>query len=129
VRLPIEGTKNPARPSLEFELGGFVTTPKNSFMSWKTPRFNGDIMSPLGMDSPSTSQTLLKLNLVGDLISYQLNVQDIENVTMAHIHIADLWGGEGPPAVWLYNYGQTGFVFYSHMCYDINVRGDFEKEN
>jgi hypothetical protein len=29
-------------------------------------------------------------------------VLDIENVTMAHIHISDTPGGNGPPAVWLY---------------------------
>jgi len=44
--------------------------------------------SSAGTDSPSTEQTLFKLSPAGDLISYQLNIQDIENVTMAHIHIA-----------------------------------------
>jgi hypothetical protein len=29
-------------------------------------------------------------------------VVGIENVTMAHIHVADEPGGNGPPAVWLY---------------------------
>jgi len=55
-----------------------------------------------GTDSLATGQTLLELNPAADVISYQLNVQGIENVTMAHIHIAEEPGGDGPPAVWLY---------------------------
>jgi glucose/arabinose dehydrogenase len=55
-----------------------------------------------GTDSTATGQTLLKVNSAGDLISYRLNVEGIENVTQAHIHIADQPGGNGPPAVWLY---------------------------
>lgn len=55
-----------------------------------------------GTDSAATGQALLQVNSAGDLISYQLNIQGIENVTMAHIHIADVPGGNGPPAVWLY---------------------------
>jgi len=55
-----------------------------------------------GTDSTATGQTLLKLNSTGDLISYQLKVEGIENVTMVHIHIAVEPGGDGPPAVWLY---------------------------
>jgi hypothetical protein len=55
-----------------------------------------------GTDSTATGQALLKLNSTGNLISYQLKVKGIENVTMAHIHIAEEPGGDGPPAVWLY---------------------------
>jgi glucose/arabinose dehydrogenase len=53
-------------------------------------------------NSTATGQALLKLNSTGDLISYQLKVEGIENVTMVHIHIAEEPGGDGPPAVWLY---------------------------
>jgi hypothetical protein len=55
-----------------------------------------------GTDSTATGQALLKLNSTGDLMSYQLNIHNIQNVTMAHIHIADQPGDDGPPAVWLY---------------------------
>ncbi|MBN1805874.1 MAG: PQQ-dependent sugar dehydrogenase [Sedimentisphaerales bacterium] len=55
-----------------------------------------------GTDSAATGRALLKLNSTGDLISYQLRVEGIENVTMAHIHLAEEPGGDGPPAVWLY---------------------------
>ncbi|MFX0195591.1 MAG: CHRD domain-containing protein [Candidatus Hodarchaeota archaeon] len=55
-----------------------------------------------GTDSPAIGLTPLRLNPTGDVISYQLSVQGIENITMAHIHISDLPGADGPPAVWLY---------------------------
>jgi len=55
-----------------------------------------------GTDSEASGQAFLELNPPGDLISYQLDVQNIKNVTMAHIHIAEEPGGDGPPAVWLY---------------------------
>jgi glucose/arabinose dehydrogenase len=55
-----------------------------------------------GTDSTATGQALFKLNSTGDLISYRLIIDNIENVTMAHIHIAEEPGGDGPPAVWLY---------------------------
>ncbi len=53
-------------------------------------------------DSPATGLAVLTLGPDGDTISYQLKVQGIENVTMAHIHIASEPGGDGAPAVWLY---------------------------
>ncbi|MHB1485352.1 MAG: CHRD domain-containing protein [Saccharofermentanales bacterium] len=37
-----------------------------------------------------------------DWIDFKLNVTNIENVTMAHIHVAETPGGDGPPVVWLY---------------------------
>jgi hypothetical protein len=57
---------------------------------------------PAGTDSQATGQALFELSLAGDTVSYELNVENIENVTMAHIHIAAEPGGNGPPAVWLY---------------------------
>jgi len=55
-----------------------------------------------GTDSQATGQASFELSPDGSSISYQLEVQGIENVTMAHIHIAPDPGGDGPPAVWLY---------------------------
>jgi glucose/arabinose dehydrogenase len=51
----------------------------------------------------STGQAVFTLNGDEETLSYQLDIQEaIENVTMAHIHIAAVPGGNGPPAVWLY---------------------------
>ena len=55
-----------------------------------------------GTNSTANGQAFLTLSPTGDVILYLLSVQGIENVTMAHIHIADLPGNDGPPAVWLY---------------------------
>ncbi|UCG48783.1 MAG: CHRD domain-containing protein, partial [Phycisphaerales bacterium] len=58
-----------------------------------------------GTDSGAIGQALLRRGPDGGAISYELKVLDIENVTMAHIHVSDTPGGNGPPAVWLYPSG------------------------
>ncbi|MEN6575089.1 MAG: PQQ-dependent sugar dehydrogenase [Phycisphaerales bacterium] len=55
-----------------------------------------------GTDSAATGLTILKPGTNGDTISYELKVEGVNNVTMAHIHIATESGGTGAPAVWLY---------------------------
>jgi glucose/arabinose dehydrogenase len=55
-----------------------------------------------GTDSPATGLTILTPNPKIDAIAYQLKVEGLENVTQAHIHVANEPGGDGPPAVWLY---------------------------
>lgn len=55
-----------------------------------------------GTASPATGLAVLDAGSSGTTVSYQLKVQGIANVTMAHIHIASTPGGDGPPAVWLY---------------------------
>jgi len=55
-----------------------------------------------GTDSDAIGQAILKLDPEAQSVSYQLKVLGIENVTMAHIHIASEPGGDGSPAVWLY---------------------------
>lgn len=53
-------------------------------------------------DSQAIGQAILKLDSEAQSVSYRLKVFGIENVTMAHIHIASDPGGDGSPAVWLY---------------------------
>jgi len=43
----------------------------------------------------------LWLNPAGTEIRYKLTVTDLNNVTMAHLHLGAL-GKNGPPVVWLY---------------------------
>jgi hypothetical protein len=57
---------------------------------------------PDGTDSTATGLALFTPGSEPDSLSYRLGVQGIENVTQAHIHIADTPGGNGPVAVWLY---------------------------
>ena len=38
----------------------------------------------------------------GSSMKYKLVVNGLDNVTMAHIHVAEVPGGNGPPVLWLY---------------------------
>lgn len=38
----------------------------------------------------------------GSAMKYKLVVNGLDNVLMAHIHVADTPGGNGPPVLWLY---------------------------
>jgi glucose/arabinose dehydrogenase len=53
-------------------------------------------------DSAATGLGILKPGPDENTLSFELKVQGVENVTMAHIHVASVAGGDGPPAVWLY---------------------------
>ena len=47
-------------------------------------------------------QGIVRFSADGSSVTYKLNVANIENVTMAHIHVADAPGENGPPVLWLY---------------------------
>jgi len=55
-----------------------------------------------GTNSAATGLATLQLNAARDTVAYQLKVQGLANVTMAHIHVAAEPGADGPPAVWLF---------------------------
>ncbi|MBN1359821.1 MAG: PQQ-dependent sugar dehydrogenase [Sedimentisphaerales bacterium] len=57
---------------------------------------------PAGTGSAATGLTVLKPGSDAGTLSYELNVQGIENVTQAHIHVASEPGADGGVAVWLY---------------------------
>jgi hypothetical protein len=50
----------------------------------------------------ATGSAEIELNDEGDEMSYNIGVENIEGVTMAHIHQAAS-GENGPPVVWLFN--------------------------
>ena len=52
--------------------------------------------------SRAQGQALFQLSREGESMRFKLGVANIENVTMAHIHVASEAGGNGPPVVWLY---------------------------
>jgi hypothetical protein len=52
-------------------------------------------------DTNATGQAIFRLSKDGDSLYYKLIVANIENVTMAHIHLAPA-GVNGPVVVWLY---------------------------
>ncbi len=55
-----------------------------------------------GENSMATGEAIFQLNTMDMMLSYKLIVADLENVIMAHIHLATEPGQSGPPAVWLY---------------------------
>ncbi|MDH3290993.1 MAG: CHRD domain-containing protein [Gemmatimonadota bacterium] len=57
-----------------------------------------------GTDSKGRGVAMFQLSHDGTMLRYRLNVANIENVLMAHIHIAPA-GANGPVAVWLYPSG------------------------
>jgi len=55
-------------------------------------------------DTNATGQAIFKLSKDGTRLDYRVIVANIENVTMAHIHLAPA-GANGPVVVWLYPEG------------------------
>jgi hypothetical protein len=55
-------------------------------------------------DTKAQGQAIFQLSKDGTQLSYKLIVANIENVTMAHIHVAPA-GVNGPVVVWLYPSG------------------------
>lgn len=47
-------------------------------------------------------QAIFQISKDGLSVSYRLIVANIDNISMAHIHVAAAPGANGPPAVWLY---------------------------
>jgi hypothetical protein len=58
---------------------------------------------PAGTDSAGQGEAIVRFS--DDTMYFKVNVANIENVTMAHIHVAAAPGGDGPPVVWLYPAG------------------------
>ena len=55
-----------------------------------------------GTPSRATGSAVFTLSADGSSLSYTLSVSNLDNVTMAHIHISSSPGKEGAVAVWLY---------------------------
>jgi hypothetical protein len=60
---------------------------------------NGD---DAGAETLGQGQAIFQFSKDGDELYYKLIVANIEDVTMAHIHVAPLGQLDGPPVLWLY---------------------------
>jgi hypothetical protein len=58
-----------------------------------------------GVETRASGKATFRLDKDGDEMRFKLVVKKIENLTMAHIHVSDVPGGNGPPVVWLYPEG------------------------
>ncbi len=57
---------------------------------------------PAGVETLSTGQAVFQFSQDGTVLRTKLIVANLENVTMAHIHVSAQPGGDGPPVLWLY---------------------------
>lgn len=57
--------------------------------------------TPTGAETPATGEATFVVSTDGKRIQYRLVVDNVDNVTMAHIHQGQA-GQEGPILVWLY---------------------------
>ncbi len=55
-----------------------------------------------GVETLAQGQAIFQFSADGSALHYKLIVANIENLWMAHIHLAGEPGGNGPPVVWLY---------------------------
>ena len=55
-----------------------------------------------GAETLGQGQAIFQFSKDGEDLSYKLIVANIENVTMAHIHVAPPGEQNGPPVLWLY---------------------------
>lgn len=70
-----------------------------------TTHLKGEFELPAAVDTQAQGQASFRLSEDGDTLYYKLIVANIENVTMAHIHLinpANPSSGIGAPVVWLY---------------------------
>ena len=56
----------------------------------------------MGTGSTAIGQALFVFSSDGQSLRYKVGIVGLNNTTQAHIHIADVPGGNGPVAVWLY---------------------------
>jgi hypothetical protein len=59
---------------------------------------NGD---GAGVETLAQGQAIFQFSKDGSELSYKLIVAGLDNLWMAHIHVAETPGGNGPPVVWL----------------------------
>jgi len=81
---------------LGLSLGGLASAQSPVF----TASLSGAEEVP-AVDTLARGQAVFRLDRSGDALHYRLIVANIEDVTMAHIHLAAA-GVNGPAAVWLY---------------------------
>lgn len=64
--------------------------------------YRAHLSGPEGIATLGQGEAIFQFSTDGQTLSYRLIVANIEDVTMAHIHVAAMPGQSGPPALWLY---------------------------
>lgn len=71
------------------------------FGNWRAHLSSDQEVAAVPVVSDAQGEAIFRLNDDGTAIVYKLNVANIENVSMAHIHMGPA-GQNGPVVVWLY---------------------------
>jgi hypothetical protein len=64
--------------------------------------FRAALEPAAGVDSTAHGNAVVQMRDDGSELSYKLIVNGLEDTIMAHIHVAETPGGNGPPVLWLY---------------------------
>ena len=62
--------------------------------------YSADLAAVEGVTTTASGASTVQIE--GDSATFSVTVQELSDINMAHIHIAEEPGGSGPPAVWLY---------------------------
>jgi hypothetical protein len=79
-------------------LATVAATPTRNFRA----HLSGRDQLPNPVDTEAQGHAIFRFSQDGETLYYKLIVANIEDVTMAHIHVAPAPGQIGPPALWLY---------------------------
>ncbi len=109
LALPLSACGSPdavAPEGPEFDLQGVVANaPSEGALEAKSTFVASLSGMSAGTDSRGAGEAVFRFVRGEEGVRFRLNVANIENVTMAHIHVAAEPGGNGPPVVWLYPEG------------------------
>ena len=64
--------------------------------------YRAHLSGPANIVTMGQGEAIFQFSPDYSTLHYQLNVANIDNVTMAHIHLAPTPGGNGPIVLWLY---------------------------
>lgn len=77
-----------------------TTTPEATQEPTPTVTYSAQLAAVQGVETTATGSSSVEVQ--SDAASFTLEVQNLSDVTVAHIHLAEQPGGSGPPVVWLY---------------------------
>ena len=86
-----------------FVIAALVLTVVGAAAAMNVRSFRANLSGPPdGTDSLATGKAQVVFSKDGQSLRYVVFVKDLENTTMAHIHVATAPGATGPIALWLF---------------------------
>lgn len=75
-------------------------TPPTGTEQTQQMSYSTELTAPEGVETAASGSSSVEVE--GESGSYSISVQDLSDINMAHIHVADEPGGNGPPVLWLH---------------------------